>query len=431
MPDTREQSALNTIPAGHTEAEQAAALRAVLEVSRQLGATTELQPMLETIEGAARAVLNCERATVFLYDRKTDELYSQVATGVDSIRFPAGRGIAGETVRQSQVVRVPDAYADARFNPDVDRRTGFRTRDLLSVPLTGYDNSIVGVLQVLNKQRGAFDDFDVELVRVFGAQAGVAVQRQLLLEHFAEKQRLQHDLDIARSIQQALLPKAEPQVAGFDIAGWSKPADETGGDCYDFLALPDGSLALAIADATGHGIGPALVIAECRALLRAAVSLNSNLGEVVALVNRLLCEDLPDNRFVTAFFGLLAPNERRLAYLAAGHGPNLFFDGQTLEMRELPANGIPLGIMADVPFDDITDVAFRPGDMLLLFTDGFYEWVNPAKDQFGSDRILQLVRDHRDRTAREIIQVVYDAVIAFAEGTPQKDDLTAVIIKGL
>src|SRR5439155_2452087 len=121
-----------------------------------------------------------------------------------------------------------------------------------------------------------FDPWDHELVKTFSAQVGVAVQRQLLLEHYAEKQRIERDLNIARDIQQGLLPKADAKLSGFDIAGWNKPADETGGDCYDYLPLADGSLAITIADATGHGIGPALMIAECRALFRATVSLSQD-----------------------------------------------------------------------------------------------------------------------------------------------------------
>ncbi len=244
---------------------QIADLHAVLDVSRELGATGELTPLLTKVELAARRVLHCERATVFLLDRAKNELYSRMATGVDGIRFSADRGIAGEVVRTREVITVDDAYKDSRFNPEIDRQTGFKTRNMITFPLFGYDDAVVGVLQVLNKTTGPFDQWDKELVRTFGAQVGVAVQRQLLLDHYAEKQKIERDLNIARDIQQGLLPQEQAKADGFDIAGWNKPADQTGGDCYDYLQLPDGALAVTIADATGHGIGPALMIAECRA----------------------------------------------------------------------------------------------------------------------------------------------------------------------
>src|SRR6185295_14537288 len=210
----------------------------------ELAVVSDLAVLLQIVQHAALEVLECERATVFLYDAERDELYSRVATGASEIRFSAGRGIAGESFRTGQVIHVGDAYADARFNPDVDCATGFRTRNMITFPLVGLANEIVGVLQVLNKAAGTFDPWDAELVRTFGAQVGMAVQRQLLLEHYADKQRLERDLSIARDIQQSLIPKKAAAAKGFDIVGWNKPADETGGDCFDYLTLPDGSLAL-------------------------------------------------------------------------------------------------------------------------------------------------------------------------------------------
>ncbi|MFM8705019.1 MAG: PP2C family protein-serine/threonine phosphatase, partial [Planctomycetia bacterium] len=257
----------------HDEHRRIADLERLLEVARHLGATVDLDLLLEAIASAATTVLDCERATVFLYDRTAGELSSRLATGIadspiSEIRFPVTRGIAGEVARTGRVVNLADAYADPRFNPEFDRRSGFRTRNLLTVPLADHDGGIVGVLQVLNKRSGSFDDRDEQMAGFLGGQAGVAVQRQTLLGHFAEKQRIQRDLNIARDIQQGLLPKQQPAVAGFDIAGWNRPADETGGDFYDFLPLGEGGLAVIIADVTGHGIGPALVVAEVRALFR-------------------------------------------------------------------------------------------------------------------------------------------------------------------
>ena len=185
--------------------QQIAALEHLLEVARQLGATVELDPLLEAIATAATTVLDCERATVFLYDTGTEELYSRVATGIEDsamkeIRFPVSRGIAGEVARTGSVITLADAYADPRFNPEFDRQSGFRTRNMLAFPLRGYDSTTVGVLQVLNKRSGQFDGHDEKLVRFLGAQAGVAVQRQMLLQEYAHKQRIQRDLNIARDI---------------------------------------------------------------------------------------------------------------------------------------------------------------------------------------------------------------------------------------
>ncbi len=409
--------------------EQLSDLNGVLEVARQLGATTDLHAMLTHVEQAARSVMDCERASVFLYDADKDELWGYVATGVEGLRIPASRGISGEAVRSRRPINVPDAYADPRFNQDVDVRTGFRTRNLLTLPLMGVNDQVVGVLQMLNSRRGGFDAWDEQLAVTLAAQAGAAIQRQILLEQYAAKQKLENDLAIARSIQQQLLPSAPPRVEGFDIAGWNRPADQTGGDAFDFMPLPDGRLAITIADATGHGIGPALVIAECRALLRAVAWYSSDPDHIMARVNNILVDDLPRDRFVTCFFGLLDPVKRTLRYASAGHGPLLFFRASGNEIVELSATGIPLGVIANSPYTPAEPVRFDAGDMMVLVTDGFFEWLGLNREQFGMSRLVETISQHAALTADEIIQSLYRSVVQYGEGTTQQDDLTAVIIK--
>ena len=427
-------TAIPATPLPRETGRQIAALEHLLEVARQLGASVELDPLLEVIATAATTVLDCERATVFLYDTSTEELYSRVATGIEDsamteIRFPASRGIAGEVARTGNVITLADAYADPRFNPDFDRQSGFRTRTMLAFPLRGYDSKTVGVLQVLNKRSGQFNHDDEQLVNFLGAQAGVAIQRQMLLQEYADKQRIQRELNIARSIQQGLLPREQPTVAGYDIAGWNQPADETGGDSFDFLPLNDGNLAIALADATGHGIGAALIMAETRALFRATVRQTTDLPRVMTEINDLLCIDLPDGKFNTAFFGFLDPRQNTVRFLSAGQGPILVYAAATGEVSELETHGLPLGLMPEAEYDATTLLQLAPGDMLVLLTDGFYEWDRPDGEQFGTERIADLIRQHHHLPTAEFIQVIYRSVVEFSAGTRQGDDLTAVIVR--
>lgn len=415
-------------------ASRVADLERLLAVARRLGATVDLDAMLSAIVDAATALLDCERATVFLYDPVADELRSRVATGIaDSpiaeIRFPARRGIAGDVARGGAVVNLVDAYADPRFNPEFDRASGFRTRSMLAVRLAGHDDATVGVLQLLNKRARPFDARDEEIAGFLGSQAGVAIQRQMLLDQFAEKRRIERDLGIARSIQQGLLPRENPSVPGFDVAGWSRPADETGGDFFDFLPLDDGRLALAIADATGHGIGPALVSVEARALFRAVAGGSAGLEAAVNAMHRLLCLDLPENRFVTAFCGVLDPASATLHYLSAGQGPILLYEAATASVRDLPVQGLPLAFFPEATYEGVVRIVFAPGDALVLLTDGFYEWADRHGEGFGEQRVRDLIRTLHDRPAAEMIAEIYGAVVDFAGGTRQADDLTAVIVR--
>lgn len=245
-----------------------------------------------------------------------------------------------------------------------------------------------------------------------------------------EKGRLQRDLVIARDIQQGLLPKREPHLQGFDIAGWNQPADETGGDYYDFVPLGDGRLAIAIADVTGHGIGAALVVAEVRALFRAEIG-RAPLDEAVAHVHALLAPDLPLGRLVTACFAVVCEKRAGLSFVSTGHGPILFLSGATGAVRFLPPQGLPLGFAPERPYGRAADLPMAVGDAFIVLTDGFVEWADGRGRAFGLERLATVVREHGRLPAREIIGKLREAVSTFAAGTPQTDDLTAIVVKRL
>ncbi len=405
------------------------ALEKVLQISRDMAATSDLDELLGVIIARSMELLEAERATLFLYDSDSDELFSKIAAQSGEIRFSAAAGIAGAVVRNKQVLNVPDAYADERFNRNVDRQTGFRTRNILAVPLLDYAGELVGVLEVLNKRIGPFDDDDIALAETLGAQAGVVIQRARLLEHYVEKQRMEQAMQIARQIQQDILPRENPQIAGFDVAGWSSPADETGGDIYDFFDLGEGRWTFMLADATGHGIGPALVIAEARAMLRALSDADLDIPAVMARVNDLLTADLSQSRFVTCLFALLDGPAGAVRYVSAGQGPIIFYDRAADKFDELPATALPLGIMEGVEFDEQVERRLATGDMMVITTDGFFEASDAEGELFGTERMCQIIRRCRDLTADEIIQNLRRKVFEFTGPVPQADDLTAIIVR--
>ena len=243
-----------------------------------------------------------------------------------------------------------------------------------------------------------------------------------------EVARMSHDLDIARSIQQGLMPDKAPALDQFDIAGWNQPADQTGGDYFDWQSLPDGRVAISLADATGHGIGPALVSTSCRAYARASF-LNGGGNGVLENLNGLLANDLSTNRFVTFAVVFLSPQTGNVRVLSAGHGPILWYKQEAGEIKNLEAQGIPLGMIEGVRYDHGIEEHLDRGDLLALVTDGFYEWTNPEGEEFGMRRLEGVIRDSHALSASEIIEKLKSAVITFCRGTKQQDDLTAVIIK--
>lgn len=249
------------------------------------------------------------------------------------------------------------------------------------------------------------------------------------VENRAKVEQFEHDLDIARSIQQGLLPKESPNIDGFDIAGWNRPADQTGGDYYDWQRLPDGCAAVTVADVTGHGIGSALCMAVCRAYARAGFVIEPDLGTFMCRLNRLMHEDLPTEKFVTFAAGLLNPHDASLRLMSAGHGPLLFYSSAEDDFRVYDAQGLPLGLLPKAPYGSPHVLKFGRGDILLLVTDGFIEWANSDDEDFGQDRLKQVIRSFRKKPASEIISALYSAVVKFAGPMPQLDDLTALVVK--
>jgi len=403
----------------------------ILEISRNLALNQDLQSLLKQIEQAARTILNCERATVLVYEKTTGELYSLVFDRIEKLRVPADSGIAGSCFNSGKPVNVADAYRDPRFNNSMDLLTGFKTRNILAAPLFGDKQKVLGVLEVLNKTEGDFEEWDEFLLEALAGQCGVAIHRQILMEEFAQRKRLQQELAIAKSIQRSLLPTSAPSIAGYDIAGWSQSAEETGGDFFDFHQLDDSRLIFMLADVSGHGIGPALLAAECWALQRAAFSWAADYRSTLTQINRLICLHMPSDRFITAFIGLLSGEPNTLNFLSAGHGPVFMLRIEENCIETLPVSDLPLGIMADYLYEQWHTISFNPGDILIAFTDGFFEWEDLSGKSFGTDRICEIVLGHSGLPAAAIIEHVHKDLLGFAAGTKQQDDLTAVVIKKL
>lgn len=427
-------------------------LQRLLEVSRRLGVTADLGRILSEIIDAMRDLLDAERATVFEFDPHSHELFATVAHGLEGacageddseevVRFPADQGLAGAAAQTRRTVNVPDAYADPAFNREVDRRTGFRTRSILSIPLLGFDDELIGVAQVLNKRGGAFSARDESIAEALAAHAAVAIKRARLVEGQFAHQRLERELELARDIQRRTFPSMLPTIPGYDIAAWSESADSTGGDAHDVVALdqadesrPSGDAncrqaLFVLADATGHGIGPALVATSMRAMIRMGTRLHAGISEIAAQLNRQLCADLPADQFITAWIAHLDAESDVLTSVSAGQAPLFHFHAENGEVAELAADMPPLGILPDLDFDLPQRITLRPGDLFVVATDGIWEATDQAGGQFGSHRVAELIAKAHARPADEIVKRLVLAVERFTGGRPLTDDRTILVIR--
>jgi serine phosphatase RsbU (regulator of sigma subunit) len=324
-----------------------------------------------------------------------------------------------------------------RLNPAVCNLSGLiaAVTYLIAAMYLGWRPSLGGEASLLSPQRVVFA-YAITLVvagLVAGAVAGEirkhvdAALREAVLQRQVE--RLEHDLEVARTIQQSLLPTEMPQVEGFDIAGWNQPADQTGGDYFDWYALPDGKVVVGLADVTGHGIGPALLAAVCRAYARANFTAGNGLFPAMEHINSLISTDLQEGRFVTFVAAVCSPNNSRVELLSAGHGPLFIYFLKEDRFDKQDAQGLPLGISSSLVSDPPLILELNPGDMLILATDGFFEWADAQGEMFGTKRLEDTIRSSKEKSASEIISILYSTVVAFSCDTKQQDDLTAVVIK--
>jgi len=268
----------------------------------------------------------------------------------------------------------------------------------------------------------------------FGVKAVLGVGTDLTdrvhKEAFARRnERIEHELDVAQGVQRGLLPSANPCSDSFDIAGWNQAAAKTGGDYFDWVELPDGRIMIAIADVTGHGIGPALIAAVCRAYFRVSQTIDHTVQDMVKRVNGLLVSDLHAGRFVTAAVGLLDPQTKTIELHSAGHGPILYYRASDQSVLLTRADGVPLGITAQNSPVAARRIHFESGDMLLLVTDGFFEWSRPDGQQYGLDRLTMAIAKWSTLHPAGLIEKIRGEITAFVDGTEQRDDLTAVVIR--
>jgi steroid delta-isomerase-like uncharacterized protein len=246
-----------------------------------------------------------------------------------------------------------------------------------------------------------------------------------LAEEIRERERVEQELRVARSIQQASLPKEVPTLEGWQITPFYQPAREVGGDFYDFHLLSEGRLGLVVGDATGKGVPAALVMASARSMLRAVAQASESPGEVLRSVNDPLVTDIPSNMFVTCFYAILDPESGSLSYANAGHDlPYLHRNGTAEELR---ARGMPLGLMPGMSYEE-KEITLEAGEAALFYSDGLVEAHDPEGEMFGFPRLRDLVAEHAEDAALGdyLLEELYSFV---GEGWEQEDDITILTLQ--
>jgi sigma-B regulation protein RsbU (phosphoserine phosphatase) len=403
----------------------------------------ELGTLLELSMGVAKEVVEAEAASLLLREEETGDLVFQVTEGVggeqaeEAYRLPRGEGIPGWVAENGEKAIVADAYADPRFSPQLDEKTGFRSVSILAVPLR-VRGKIIGVAQAMNKQEGKdgarqpaeFSEADAELFSLFCDQVAVAIENARLHQTSLEQQRLEMDLRVARDIQRSFLPARFPPVKGYEFAAHNESALRIGGDLYDLFPLPEGRVGMALGDVSGKGVSAALYMARLLSDLRVAALSESCPSEVLGYLNRRLCERNTQGMFVTFYYGTLDPAKNRLEYALAGHHePILVRPGQNPVVL-VHGGGIPLGLDPRGRFDRQA-LTMERGETVLTYTDGVIEATDVQGRFFGKQELMDVLKTVSDpkENPSNMIKVTVDAVRRHTGLSAVQDDITLLAMK--
>src|SRR5713226_6634387 len=403
-------------------------LALISKISVALLDTATLNETLDQVVSMVFQAVPADRSMIMMRDEKNPDLKVAVARlrdragEVGEIRI--SRSVIDEVVTNGKSVLTSDAQADPRFMGGTVMLQGVRS--VLAVPL-GVGEKVFGIVYADSPL--AEGRFTEDHLKVLTTLAAIRVQNARLMEQQMERVRLERELQVASEIQQRFQPASAPIVAGYELQGISFPCYEIGGDYYDFIQRDDGKLIVALGDVSGKGPSAALLMSSLHAAVHAHSDTHNSLAKTIGAVNRYLVDSTPANRFVTLFYAALDPKNGSLAFLNAGHNPPLIVHaGGTME--QLAAGGLPLGIMANADFRE-GKTRLRPGDVLVIYSDGVSEAVNPKGEEFGPTRLYETVSRNLDASAAGIRDRIESALTKFCQGTPAADDITLVICKRL
>ena len=397
------------------------------ELARAINSTIDLDEIIGLIVTRATAAIGAQQVVLTMVDYSEMDvdgtMYRKIAPG-NSKDFHLPRNLLGCMCHERRALMINDPGNDPRLkgitlDPDI--------RNLLCVPLL-VNSEPIAVMSGINKYDGSvFLEEDLRILGIMASQSAQVLDRARLIREEKANAKLREDVLVARRIQSCLLPGEAPVIPGYDVAGISIPAQEVGGDYFDFIPAGKNKWGIALGDVSGKGIAAALLMSNLQAMLRGETSHETRCREIMRWCNHQLFLCTPLEKFATLFFGFLHNEKNVFNYCNGGHElPILLSSGK--KPQRLRTGGLAVGIMPDFEYSD-DSVALLPGDVLVIYSDGVTDVVTKDDEPFGEDRLLELLINNQDKTAKDIIELVKEELHDFSGNQPAFDDLTMVVMK--
>ena len=403
----------------------------ISKVGLALLSSSGLDETLNQVASLVFEAVPAERCVIMLRDETAaDGMKISVARvrgkdeRVEEVRI--SRTVMDEVMKNGKSVLTSDAQHDPRYASQTMALLGIRS--VLAVPLSVDERDVFGIIYADSPTyETIFAEEHLNILMTLASVAAIRVENASLLEARFQRERMERELELATEIQQRFQPSESPKMDGYEFQGISFSCYEIGGDYYDFIESHDGKMLIALGDVSGKGTAAALLMSSLHAAIHAQIAAKSPLDETVKSVNRYLAENTPANRFVTLFAAELDPKIGVLRYINAGHNPPLVGRAGG-KIEQLSSGGFPLGILPMAEYE-VGEIQLFSGDALIIYSDGVSEANNLREEEFGMERLSEVVRKNLSASAAGIRDKIEAALSAFTQTAPANDDITLVIVK--
>ncbi len=400
------------------------------ELAVAAGTTLEVNNMLDIIVEKSIKAVKAEQGSILLVTEEKDAPLRTLIRQADQrsrlMTYKVGSHITGWVLKYKQPLMIENLATDPRFNTTEQERKEIKS--VLCVPIQ-LQAKLIGILMVTNKKtHEPFNTDDLRLLSIIAAQSGQFIRNSQLQEEALQKKRMDQQLAVARDIQMSLLPKKVPETESLEISSYFNPADEVGGDYYDYFLLGEEQIGIVVADVSGHGPSAALVMTMVKGILHSITQKFESTDRILSEVNSILSRIAPTEMFVTMMFLVFDFKKNLLRYSSAGHNPLLFYESKAKSCRAVELRGPALGISSLSSYNE-KEIPLDSGDLFFIYTDGVTEAFSEQMEMFEEKRLLQAVEEVALQHAGDTIEHVKNKLHEFTNKAPQSDDVAMIAVK--